>query len=127
MIVRISVMVLRIAALLASLRHLFWTGSIQGAESLKNPWTSVHMMLGIIVTICLIVLGSVMITTKGGNVGLGGGAIVLSILLVALGLGQVQPALAVPSVNWLVKIVHLLVVCLQLVWVRRLGGVIVAW
>src|SRR5205085_512036 len=81
MVARVSVMVLRIAALLALiLGILFWFGVIQGAESFKNPWTSIHMTLGVIVTICLVILGVLMVTTKGGNVGLGVGAIVMALL-----------------------------------------------
>ncbi len=124
MVARVSVMVLRIAALLALiLGILFWVGIIQGAESLRNPWTSVHMTLGIIVTICLVILGSLMLTTKGGNAGLGVGAIVLAILVVALGLGQVQvPALAANSVNWIVKIVHLFLGLLAIGLGEMIGG-----
>jgi hypothetical protein len=117
-------MVLRITGLLALiLGILFWVGVIQGAESLRNPWTSVHMTLGIIVTICLVILGSLMLTTKGGSVGLGVGAIVLSVLVIALGLGQVQiPALAAYSVNWVVKIVHLLLGLLAIGMGEMIGG-----
>ena len=124
MIARVSVMVWRSTALLALiLGILFWVGIIQGAESLRNPWTSVHMTLGIIVTICLVILGSLMLTTKGGNAGLGIGAIVLAVLLVALGLGQVQvPALAANSVNWLDKIVHLLLGLLAIGLGEMMGG-----
>ena len=108
MVARVSVMVLRIAALLALiLGILFWVGLIQGTENLRNPWTSVHMTLGIIVTICLVILGLLMMTTKGGNAGLGIGAIVLAILVVALGLSQTM-LLIQPSVHWIVQVVHLL-------------------
>lgn len=108
MVARISVMVLRLAALLALiLGILFWLNVIPGAESFRNPWTSLHMTLGIIVTICLVILGILMITTKGGNVGLGLGAIVLAILVIALGLSQTS-LLIDESVHWIVQIVHLL-------------------
>lgn len=108
MVARISVMVLRLAALLALiLGILFWLNVIPGAESFRNPWTSLHMTLGIIVTICLVILGILMITTKGGNAGLGLGAIVLAILVIALGLSQTS-LLIDESVHWIVQIVHLL-------------------
>jgi hypothetical protein len=108
MVARVSVMVLRLAALLTLiLGILFWVGIIPGAESFRNPWTSVHMTLGIIVTICLVILGILIITAKGGNAGLGIGAIVLAILLVALGLTQTR-LLIEPSVHWIVQVVHLL-------------------
>jgi hypothetical protein len=108
MVARVSVMVLRIAALLALiLGILFWVGVIEGAENLRNPWTSLHMTLGIIVTICLVILGYLMITTKGGNAGLGIGAIFLAILVIALGLIQTR-LLPQASVHWIIQVVHLL-------------------
>jgi hypothetical protein len=108
MLARVSIMVLRVAALLALiLGILFWIDVIPGADSLSNPITSVHMMLGIIVTICLVILGILIITTKGGSVGLGIGAIILAILLVALGISQTR-LLIEPSVHWIVQVVHLL-------------------
>jgi hypothetical protein len=108
MVARISIMVLRVCATLALiLGILFWTDVIQGADSFSNPWTSVHMTLGIIVTICLVILGLLMMMTKGGNVGLGIGAIVLAILVVALGVSQTR-LLIEPSVHWIVQVVHLL-------------------
>jgi hypothetical protein len=101
-------MVLRLAALLALiLGVLFWINVIPGTEDLRNPWTSVHMLLGIIVTLCLLILGSLMITTRGGNVGLGAGAIVLGILVVALGLSQTSLLIS-PSVHWIIQVIHLL-------------------
>jgi hypothetical protein len=105
---RVSVMVLRLAALLALiLGILFWIGVIKEPENFNNPWTGVHMTLGIIVTLCLLLLGSLMITTKGGNVGLGFSAIVLAILVIALGVSQTR-LLIEPSVHWIVQVVHLL-------------------
>jgi len=106
MVARMSVMVLRFAAVLALiLGILFWIGV---NESLK----SVHMLLGLIVTFCLLILGSLMITTKRGNVGLGVGAIVLAIVVVVFGMQQlsIQPSISDPSspLHQVVKVVHLL-------------------
>ena len=107
MVARVSVMVLRFAALFALiLGILFWVGVLSGTGT-RNPWTSLHMTLGIIVTICLVILGVLMITTKGGSAGLGIGAIILSILVVALGVSQTSLLIA-PSVHWIVQVVHLL-------------------
>jgi hypothetical protein len=101
-------MVLRVAAILALiLGILFWFDVIPGADSLSNPFTSVHMTLGIIVTICLVILGILILNAKGGSVGLGIGAIVLAILVIALGLSQTS-LLIQPSVHWIVQVVHLL-------------------
>ena len=108
MVARVSVMVLRIAALLALiLGILFWVNVIPGADSFRNPWTSVHMTLGIIVTICLVILAVLTLTTKGGSAGLGIGAIVLAVLVVALGLSQTRLLIA-DSVHWIVQVIHLL-------------------
>lgn len=108
MVARVSGMVLRIAAVIALiLGILFWVGVIPGADDLRNPWTSLHMTMGIIVTICLVILGVLMITTQGGNAGLGIGAIVLAVLVIALGLTQTR-LLIQPSVHWIIQVVHLL-------------------
>jgi hypothetical protein len=108
MVARVSGMVLRIAGLLALiLGILFWIDVIPGADSFQNPWTSVHMTLGILVTICLVILAMLMITTRGGSVGLGIGAIVLAILVIALGLSQTRLLIA-DSVHWIIQVVHLL-------------------
>ena len=108
MVARVSVMVLRVSAILALiLGILFWVDVIKGAEDLRNPWTSIHMTLGIIVTICLVILGILMVTAKGGNAGLGIGAIVLAVLVVALGLSQTR-LLVDESVHWIIQVVHLL-------------------
>jgi hypothetical protein len=108
MLARVSAMVLRVAAVFALiLGILFWINVIPGSDNLSNPVTSVHMTLGIIVTICLVILGVLMINTKGGNVGLGVGAIILAILVIALGLTQTR-LLVADSVHWIVQVVHLL-------------------
>jgi len=108
MVARVSGMVLRIAGLLALiLGILFWIDVIPGADSFQNPWTSVHMTLGILVTICLVILAMLMITTRGGSVGLGIGAIVLAILVIVLGLSQTRLLIA-DSVHWIIQVVHLL-------------------
>lgn len=108
MVARVSGMVLRIAAVIALiLGILFWLDVISGADDLRNPWTSLHMTMGIIVTICLVILGVLMMTTKGGNAGLGIGAIVLAVLVIALGLTQTR-LLIQPSVHWIIQVVHLL-------------------
>ena len=104
MAARVSVMVLRVAALLALiLGILFWINVLDSHGPLRN----VHMLLGIIVTLCLLMLGSLMITTKGGNVCFGAGAFVLSILVIALGVSQTSLFIE-PSVHWIIQVVHLL-------------------
>lgn len=99
MVVRITVNVLRIAALIALiLGIIFWTGS---AQSL----IPIHMLLGILVTLSLWVLGVVMITVKGGQI-LGISALVLGLLVVGIGLTQTQ--MLVGSLHWIIQVLHLL-------------------
>jgi hypothetical protein len=95
-------------ALVLILGILFWIGIIPGTESFKNPWTNVHMLLGIIVMICLVILGILALTTKRASAGLGVGAIILSLLAVALGVSQTS-LLVKPEVHWIVQVLHLLI------------------
>lgn len=101
MLVWITVMVLRISALLALiLGILFWT------ETAGGVLVFIHMLLGIIVTLALWILGVAIAIPKGGSVGLGVGAIVLGLLVVALGL--TQRTLLVGPQHWLIQVLHLL-------------------
>src|SRR5690348_10384882 len=85
MVERVSIMVLRVAALLTLiLGILFWTN----VRSPDSPLGLVHMLSGIIITLCLWILGILIATTKGGNVSLGASAIVLGIVVVVFGLSQ---------------------------------------
>lgn len=101
MTVRITVMVLRISAVLALILGLLFWGHVVGGVLIP-----IHMLLGIIVAISLIILGIVFGTAKGGSWGLGGGAIVLAILVVLL--GMTQQTLLVGSTHWLIQVLHLL-------------------
>ncbi len=101
MLVRITVNVLRIAALLALiLGIIFWTSDTRGVL------VPIHMLLGILVTLALLILGGVMTTVKGG-MGLGIGAIVLGLLVVIVGLTQTQ--LIPGSLHWIIQVIHLLI------------------
>ena len=99
MVVRITGMVLRVAAILALiLGIIFWTGNAKGL-------VSIHMLLGIIVTLCLWILGGMIATTRGG-IGLAIGAIVLG--LIVAGFGMTQRTIMVGSGHWVIQIIHLL-------------------
>jgi hypothetical protein len=99
MVVRITGMVLRIAAILALiLGIIFWTGTA------KNL-VAIHMLLGIIVTLCLLILGGMIATTRGG-IGLAIGAIVLG--LIVAGFGASQRTIMVGSSHWIIQVIHLL-------------------
>lgn len=101
MLVRITVMILRISALLALiLGILFWTST--GPDFL----IPIHMLLGLIVTLSLWVLGFAIGTAKGGSWGLAAGAFILGLLVVIVGLTQQQ--ILVSSGHWVIQVVHLL-------------------
>ncbi len=99
MLVRITVMVLRISAILALiLGILFWA-------SVATTLIPIHMLLGIIVTLSLWTLGGAIATTKGG-IGLAIGAFILGVLVIGLGVTQQQ--LLFGSLHWLIQVLHLL-------------------
>jgi hypothetical protein len=99
MAVRITSMVLRVAVLLTLiLGLLFW---FDIAKSL----VALHMLLGIIVVLCLWVLGGFIVATKGG-VGIGIGAFVLGLIVFLFGL--TQRGILVGNLHWLIQVIHLL-------------------
>jgi hypothetical protein len=101
MLVRVTTMVLRICALLALILGLLFWFNLAGGGLVP-----VHMLLGILVALSLIILGVAIGTTKGGTWGLGIGAIILSIIMVALGLSQGN---LLPENHWIIQVLHLLV------------------
>ncbi|GAC1393119.1 MAG: hypothetical protein NVS4B12_16590 [Ktedonobacteraceae bacterium] len=99
MVVTVTQWVLRVSALLALiLGIIFWTGNAPGAL------VSVHMLLGILVTLSLWVLGFLFGRAEGGNWGLAAVAIVWGLLVVGVGSLQIGQD---PST--IVKIIHLLI------------------
>jgi hypothetical protein len=102
MLVRITTNVLRVAALLALILGILdWIGHPLGS-------ILIHMFLGFIVVISLWILGGSMLTLKG-SVGLGIGAVVLGLIVLALGLAQ-QRILPEPNpAHWVVQVIHLLI------------------
>lgn len=100
MVVRITVMILRVTALLALiLGILVWA-------RIGTGLVLFHMLLGIIVTLSLWILGAAIATRKNGNIPLGTLAVVLGLLMVALGL--TQTTLFVGTFHWAVQVLHLL-------------------
>jgi hypothetical protein len=101
MVVRITVNVLRVAALLALILGILdWVGHPLGS-------ILIHMFLGFIVVISLWILGGSILTLKGST-GLGIGAIVLGLIVIALGLSQ-QQILPDSNAHWVIQVIHLLV------------------
>ena len=102
MLVRITIMVMRLCVLAAGiLGILFWTGRIVA----EDPLLELHMGLGILVALSLLVMGYFIATVKGGNSGLAIGAFVLAICMTALGWSQLS-VLHTSSLSWLIQIVH---------------------
>lgn len=102
MLVRITVMVLRVSALLALILGLiFWFSTARGSL------VPIHMLLGILVTLSLWILGIAIGMAKGGSWGLGAGAIILGLLVIGLGISQ-RNLLPDPSVHWIIQVLHLL-------------------
>ena len=98
--ITISIMVLRVAVLLALiLGILFWTGNFQNL-------TLIHMLLGFIVVISLWVIGLAQGFTKGGSFGLAVATFVVGLLLAIVGLYQDNwlPG----SAHWVIQVIHLL-------------------
>jgi len=99
MVVRITSMVLRIAAVLALiLGLLFWFNVAKGL-------VAIHMLLGIIVVLALWVLGGVIVSKKGG-MGLAIGAFVLGLIVFLF--GMTQRSILIGNVHWLIQVIHLI-------------------
>ena len=101
MVVRVSLMVLRIAVVLALiLGILFWTN-----VSNSTPLMVVHGLIGIVVVLSLWVLGLAQ-AREGGSFGLAVATFVVGFLVLFVGLFQVN---WLPGSNhWIVQVIHLL-------------------
>jgi hypothetical protein len=100
MVVRITINVLRAAALLALILGILdWVGY-------PLVGNLIHMFLGFIVVFALWILGGSMLAR--GNSGLGIGAIVLGLLVLALGLFQRQILPEPNPAHWVIQVIHLL-------------------
>ncbi len=105
MFVRIAIMLMRLCVLIALiLGILFW---IRGTDVAGGRLVLLHMGIGILIALLLVILGFVIVTVKGRNIGLTIGAFVIAICMVALGLSQ-QSILAGSSLHWIIQVVHLL-------------------
>src|SRR5262245_40130128 len=102
MLVRVTGWVLRISALLALILGILMWVNVLGDSTIP-----IHMLLGIIVVLSLIVLAVAFGTSKGGNWGLAGGAIVLAIIVAGFGSSQ-QSILPPDNVHWIVQVIHLI-------------------
>ena len=107
MVVRISLMVLRICVLLAViLGILFWIGVV----SASGTPVAVHMLLGLLVVLSLAIIGIALLLTGRRGLGLGILAIVWAVLVLYVGSNQDTniPSLFPGVPQTAIKIVHLL-------------------
>lgn len=99
-VITIAVMILRIGVLVALVMGiLFWTGNIQNL-------IPIHMLIGILVVLCLWVIGLAQGFTKGANFGLALATFILGLALAIVGLYQTRwlPG----SSHWIIQVIHLL-------------------
>lgn len=100
MVVRVSLMVLRIAALAALvLGIIFWTGN---ADNLQI----VHIVLGFLVVISLWVLGIAQGVRRGGSFGLALATFVVGFFVLLVGLFQTRWLTG--SNHWVIQVIHLI-------------------
>ncbi len=100
MVVRVSSMVLRIAALAALvLGIIFWTGN---ADNLQI----VHIVLGFLVVISLWVLGIAQGVRRGGSFGLALATFVVGFFVLLVGLFQTRWLTG--SNHWVIQVIHLI-------------------
>jgi hypothetical protein len=100
MVVRIASIVLRIGGALAViLGILFWSGNALNL-------VPIHMLLGLLVVLSLWIVGIGQAFSSGGSWPLAGGALLLGLLVLVV--GMTQSSLMVGSFHWVIKVVHLL-------------------
>lgn len=107
MVVRISLMVLRICVLLAViLGILFWTNIV----SASGTPVAVHMLLGLLVVLSLAIIGIALLLTGRRGLGLGIFAILWAALVLYVGSNQDSqiPSLFPGISQTVIKVVHLL-------------------
>lgn len=99
-VITIAVMILRIGVLVALVMGiLFWTGNIQNL-------IPIHMLIGILIVLCLWVIGLAQGFTKAASLGLALATFILGLALAIVGLYQTRWLLG-PS-HWIIQVIHLL-------------------
>lgn len=115
MVVRVSLMVLRVAVLAALvLGILFWTGNADGLQI-------VHIVLGFLVVISLWVIGIAQGVQRGGSFGLALATFVVGFLLALVGLFQTRWLIGSPS-HWVIQVIHLLLALMAIGLGEMIGG-----
>lgn len=116
MFVRITMMVMRLCVLITLI-----IGILLWIKVIGIPLVLLHMILGLLIALSLVILGSFIVTVKGRNIGLAIGAFVLAICMVALGLHQQSILLGSP-LHWIIQVVHLLLGLLALGMAEMIAG-----
>src|SRR5690349_18427541 len=100
MVVRIASIILRLSGALAViLGLLFWSGN--GLNLIP-----IHILLGLLVVLSLWVVGIGQALSSGGSWPLAGGALLLGLLVIVVGMRQ--SSLLVGPLHWVIQVVHLL-------------------
>jgi hypothetical protein len=100
MVVRIASIVLRLCGALAViLGLLFWSGN-------SLNLIPIHMLLGLLVVLSLWTVGIGQAFSSGGSWPLAGGALLLGLLVIAVGMRQTS--LLAGSFHWVIQVAHLL-------------------
>ena len=100
MVVRIASIVLRLCGALAViLGILFWSGNALNL-------IPIHMLLGLVVVLSLWIVGIGQAFSSGGSWPLAGGALLLGLLVIVV--GMTQSSLLVGPFHWVIQVVHLL-------------------
>lgn len=100
MVVRIALIALRVGGTLAAiLGLLFWSGN--GVRLMP-----LHMLMGLLVVLSLWTVGIGQAFTSGRSWPLAGGALLLGLLVLVVGMAQT--ALLVGPFHWVIQVAHLL-------------------
>ncbi len=103
MVVRISLMLLRLCVLLAViLGILFWLNIVTPAGTIRD----VHMLLGVLVVVTLWIIGVMLLTQGGSAIGVAVAALAWGALV--LYVGTQQERMLPGSAHWIIQVVHLL-------------------
>jgi hypothetical protein len=100
MVFRIASIALRLGGALAViLGILFWSGNALNL-------IPIHMLLGLLVVLSLWIVGIGQAFSSGGSWPLAGGALLLGLLVIVV--GMTQSSLIIGPFHWVIQVVHLL-------------------
>ena len=109
------------------IRILMWTRLVAGIGAMilgllhwffHISFLQIHMLFGVLVTLALLIAGSVAVFTKGLRV-LGAIAVVFALIVPVFGISQMQ--ILVGDFHWLIRVAHLLVGAAAVILTERIG------